>query len=966
MSNSNNNTSKGKESFHPANFLPSQLHQSSVSINDQQSVTSSQNNTTNKKNNKKKSISIQQTPNLNFQQNASNSTSIKNPKYIYSVDDDLDEIEQDMEREYLEGFTDALRYRYKKSSKNLKEVIPKSQFLAQHQTNPELQSISQDAWNSLINASNNLKRLEQKEADYHKHLPHSDSPHIQEDEIENENEEDFQEPAEYYEDESEQERDQEQERNQDDNDNTSISSEESYTLRERQDAINTTHPFGIRIWKPAIYKKIRSVQKEADSDIHDTGLTPKRKITWEVHLTNFLWSITFGLSLFIICIFGSIVLILAGSINYSKVFYNLGIYLLWPFGKLVYLQKDENYLSEDRNDGTTIREYERWRDEEHNKLFFSAKRPNGPSVLSDRHPSESQPVQQDITPLRSFERNNITHTISEEDDDDYHIKRRFFGRGDWNLGRIIFYLFFYLILNPIMSVIWLFSWLLVFTIPMAKVLNTLSVHIKKHPLALFFRFDDGSTYNNSNVLICTYRSSGYRYYKYTVEGTNIFFINLMFVVIFTILDFYLLREYLGLRVLITDESVIFGLCLLSIIPLAYFIGQAVASISAQSSMGLGAVINAFFSTIVEIFLYCVALSQQNGSLVEGSMIGSILGAVLLLPGLSMCAGALKRKTQRYNPASAGVSSTMLLFSLSVMFAPTLFHQIYGTYEIKCNPCIEEKTILRYSNCQSCHFFQPPIQINNLFNTVLKPFSIVCAILLFAAYAIGLWFTLRTHAALIWQTPITDKKQPLDTSQTSEGAQQQQHQSHEGGGHDAPNWSKNKSTFVLLTATILYAIIAEVLVDCVDSVLASFPIDPKFLGITIFALVPNTTEFLNAISFATHGNVALSMEIGSAYALQVVLIQIPSLVLYSLFFIDVSNINDVKESMFTLIFPKWDLIASVISVVLFTYIYAEGKSNYFKGAILILGYVVCVMGFWFVGMVESGGYFTSSFQFMVNS
>lgn len=41
--------------------------------------------------------------------------------------------------------------------------------------------------------------------------------------------------------------------------------------------------------------------------------------------------------------------------------------------------------------------------------------------------------------------------------------------------------------------------------------------------------------------------------------------------------------------------------LVGIVPLAYFIGQAVASISAQSSMGMGAAINAFFSTIVEVF-----------------------------------------------------------------------------------------------------------------------------------------------------------------------------------------------------------------------------------------------------------------------------------------------------------------------------------------------------------------------------
>lgn len=51
--------------------------------------------------------------------------------------------------------------------------------------------------------------------------------------------------------------------------------------------------------------------------------------------------------------------------------------------------------------------------------------------------------------------------------------------------------------------------------------------------------------------------------------------------------------------------------------------------------------------------------------------------------------------------------------------------------------------------------------------------------------------------------------------------------------------------------------AEILVDVVDVVLEGSGIDEKFLGITIFALVPNTTEFMNAMSFALNGNIALS-------------------------------------------------------------------------------------------------------------
>ena len=50
--------------------------------------------------------------------------------------------------------------------------------------------------------------------------------------------------------------------------------------------------------------------------------------------------------------------------------------------------------------------------------------------------------------------------------------------------------------------------------------------------------------------------------------------------------------------------------------------------------------------------------------------------------------------------------------------------------------------------------------------------------------------------------------------------------------------------------------AELLVGVVDVVLEGSGIDEKFLGITLFALVPNTTEFMNAISFALNGNIAL--------------------------------------------------------------------------------------------------------------
>jgi Ca2+:H+ antiporter len=79
------------------------------------------------------------------------------------------------------------------------------------------------------------------------------------------------------------------------------------------------------------------------------------------------------------------------------------------------------------------------------------------------------------------------------------------------------------------------------------------------------------------------------------------------------------------------------------------------------------------------------------------------------------------------------------------------------------------------------------------------------------------------------------------------------EAHSGGGHDAPNWGRMKSSIILCGATILYALIAEILVNTVDVVLKNVAIDEKFLGITLFALVPNTTEFLVGLSTLAHAS-----------------------------------------------------------------------------------------------------------------
>lgn len=471
--------------------------------------------------------------------------------------------------------------------------------------------------------------------------------------------------------------DQDLQENNEEDDDGDVSDAESFTLRDRQLAINQTHPFGIRIWKPALYKKNRSVEKTAEEDIHSS---PSASVSTWLWIFNVLWTLLFGWWLAIACFLSAGICFLFAfehsALEYSRVFWNLARYLFYPFGQFVKLEADENYAEEDEGEGRSISEYERWQtgDLEHGRLFFGPAQTTG-SIIGRRRNSMESAGETDSL---------LGRTGRQEHTDSNHgrnNKRRIFGRGQWTLGRVVFYGLFYFFVAPLMLLASAACWMMVFWIPMARVSSILFSHLRRHPLALSFHPEASYSRSStapSSILLCTYRAVGTKYWKYTVDGTNVFLINLLGIVVFVIVDWFVLEQALGLKIWLTSPALLFSLALLSVVPLAYFIGQAVASISAQSSMGMGAAVNAFFSTIVEVYLYCVALNEGKGKLVEGSIIGSIFAGILFLPGLSMCFGAIKRKTQRFNVKSASATSTMLLFAVIAAFGPTLFYKIYGS------------------------------------------------------------------------------------------------------------------------------------------------------------------------------------------------------------------------------------------------------------------------------------------------
>ena len=75
-----------------------------------------------------------------------------------------------------------------------------------------------------------------------------------------------------------------------------------------------------------------------------------------------------------------------------------------------------------------------------------------------------------------------------------------------------------------------------------------------------------------------------------------------------------------------------------------------------------------------------------GLLVLGSIVGSLIGTNLLLPGTAMLAGGWKRKTQTFNVRSTGVTTTLLITSLFICTIPTVFYSFFGTRSLACEAC----------------------------------------------------------------------------------------------------------------------------------------------------------------------------------------------------------------------------------------------------------------------------------------
>ncbi len=172
-----------------------------------------------------------------------------------------------------------------------------------------------------------------------------------------------------------------------------------------------------------------------------------------------------------------------------------------------------------------------------------------------------------------------------------------------------------------------------------------------------------------------------------------------------------------------SPTLIFFASALGVIPAAALMGRATEELAARSGPGIGGLLNVTFGNAPELIIALFALGAGLHEVVKASLIGSILGNILLVMGAAMFVGGLRRDRQRFDRTAASAQSAMLLLAAVALAMPAIYELIDGRGLPK------------------------PTDERIHYDPTVQALSFWVALVLMATYVAGLVFSLRTHRDL---------------------------------------------------------------------------------------------------------------------------------------------------------------------------------------------------------------------------
>jgi Ca2+:H+ antiporter len=204
------------------------------------------------------------------------------------------------------------------------------------------------------------------------------------------------------------------------------------------------------------------------------------------------------------------------------------------------------------------------------------------------------------------------------------------------------------------------------------------------------------------------------------------------------------------------------------------------------------------------------------SVVQASLIGSILGNLLLVLGLAFVWGGIHHKVQQFSDTQVGANVSLLFLAVIALILPTVY-QFTGNGH--------EEAIVTLSR--------------------------VTAVILLMMYGLFLLFQFRTHTELF----ATD------------------------GDHDEePVMAKKQAMTLLIGATVMVAWMAEIMVHSIQSAADEWGLPTLFIGVILLPLFGNAAEHFTAVSVAGKNKMDLAFSIAVGSSTQIAVFVAPAIVM----------------------------------------------------------------------------------------
>ncbi|HEX5984731.1 MAG TPA: calcium/proton exchanger [Solirubrobacterales bacterium] len=353
---------------------------------------------------------------------------------------------------------------------------------------------------------------------------------------------------------------------------------------------------------------------------------------------------------------------------------------------------------------------------------------------------------------------------------------------------------------------------------------------------------------------------------------------------------YLLTPLIPVAVVLelthASATVIFAISALGIIPTAALMGRATEELAAKSGPGIGGFLNVTFGNAPELIIALFALGAGLQEVVKASIVGSILGNMLLVLGAAMFVGGLRRDKQTFNRTTASVQTTMLLLAGGALLMPAIFELVQG----QGLPGIDAESID--------------------YDSTVEHLSLATAIVLMVTYVLGLVFSMKTHRALF--------NPPYEEEETW-------------------GWSIRTSVIALAVAGLLVGLMSEVLVGSISEASESIGLSEFFVGVIVVAIVGNAAEHWVAVLVAAKNKMDLAVNISIGSSAQIALFVAPILVIASFL---------IGDHPMPLVFNGFELGAIVLAILVAHQVTSDGESNWFEGAQLLGLYLLLGLAFYF--------------------